>query len=107
MALLFPLIFFGCSKFDEAQQQCVEEYLEKYDMIPYRGQEIGCHQMYSILYEYHGEFYFMMICDCCDMIVTLEDCEGNQHCYFENDTEPVCDEYWDNSNCYGIIGLEE
>ena len=76
--LVFLLVFlFACGKEESFQKSCIDHKLEELNMIPYRGQELGCN-FYLTRYVIRGKDYFLLNNNCADIIAYFTDCEGNR-----------------------------
>ena len=102
--LLLALASSGCTRFDDAEQACVDRYMEKFNLQWYHGQGLDCKDVLA-LSEYKGQLYFTLSNNCADMIIYPFDCDGNKICLDGDD--PVCKDFWANAKSFGIIGVSE
>lgn len=91
----------SCKK-QKIVDDCVADFLEQNEMIPYNDQEIGC-QFFVTLHEYKNKQYFVLGNHCADMMLTVVDCEGNDLCA----STRKCNRFFEKNESLGIIGIRE
>lgn len=97
-------IFLGCSKDDNINIDCLDTRLEEWEMVAYDGQEIGC-KLFVSLYHHNNKQYYLLDNYCADMISYPIDCDGNILC--ENEVNTACENFYDNAEYVGIVGISE
>lgn len=86
------------------QQECIEFFLDSYEMIAHDSQSIPCGKNYIVLFSNENTYFTVLNNDCADLQPhRIEDCEGNILCEFTN--EDGCFEMIQKSNRIGIIGV--
>jgi len=112
LSFLCVLLFSACSKDQttsatpQPYDECVENTLERNDMRPYiDGEDLGCNFFFS-LYEFEQEYYFLLNNHCADMLLIIEDCEGNRFCD-TGASSPVCSAIFDSNQAtsLGVVGV--
>ncbi|GJM34741.1 MAG: hypothetical protein DHS20C18_37420 [Saprospiraceae bacterium] len=101
LCLLF-LLCFSCSKEEQVDVNCVNEMLERLEMEPNRGQEIGG-AFFVDLYVYNNKQYFLLGSHYADMASFPIDCEGNSLCGVGN--LDACNDFYTNAVYLGITGI--
>ena len=85
-------------------EDCINDYLNEYNMVEYNEQEIPCGKSYLVLFENENTEYAILHNDCADLLPTLlVDCAGNELCVYV--TGEGCFEMAQNSTRIGIIGV--
>lgn len=88
------------------QQECINHFLDEYDMKEYNGETIPCSTSYLVLFENDNSTFAILHNDCADLAPQMiEDCEGNELCVYV--TEDGCFEMVQDSERIGIIGYDE
>ena len=109
----FLLLLSACNKdqtspaMPQLYDECVEKMLERNDMRPYvDGEELGC-QFFFSLYEFQQEYYFLLNNHCADMLLIIEDCQGDRFCGV-GPSSPVCSAVFNaQAISLGIVGVSK
>jgi len=102
---LIVIVTTSCSKYEEVDQDCLNETLEAFEMVPYTGQEIGC-EFFLELYRFRNENYFLLGSHCADIDSFPFDCDGNRLCD-GNGNRSKCNRFYENSTNLGIVGISK
>ena len=114
LSCLCLLLISACSKDQSTSaspqlyDECVEKTLERNDMRPYvDGEDLGCSFFFS-LYEFEQEYYFLLSNHCADMLLIIEDCEGNRFCDV-GPSSPICSAIFEGNKAtpLGIVGVSK
>jgi len=100
-------IFSACSSDNELaeQQDCIDVFLERFDMNSHNGGGIPCGENYLVLFENESSTFAIVHNDCADLLPQLlMDCNGNELCTYV--TDEGCFEMVIESENLGIIGIE-
>jgi hypothetical protein len=88
----------------EPYEDCINDYLNEYNLKAYSEEEIPCGKSYLVLYRNENTVYVIPHNDCADLLPRmLVDCDGNELCVYV--TEEGCFEMVQNSTRIGIIGV--
>ena len=102
--IMITFLLMGCSKDENIKSDCIEQMLSESNMVEYNGQEIGC-KLFLELFHYQNKQFFLLGNHCADMISYPIDCEGNSLCEDGEDSE--CQDFYNNAERIGIIGIDE
>ena len=97
---VFGFLAFSCADETESNS-CIASTLKRENMIPYTGQDLGCHA-YLTLYVLKGQQYFVRNNNCADMIFQPFDCEGNFIC---DNYSAKCAEFVNHAEEKRIVGI--
>jgi len=99
--LFILFIVFACD--DNDSKGCIGKVLRENEMIPYKGQELGC-RSHLALYKLGNEQYFLMNNHCVDALFLPFDCNGNSICL---DPESEACANFEQAEYKGIIGISK
>ena len=101
------IIFLACGRNVELREHrdCIDSFLEQFELKTYRGGTIPCGDNYLVLYENESTTFAILHNDCADLQPQLLiGCNGEELCTYL--TESGCFEMVMESNNLGIIGSE-
>jgi len=105
--LSLSCVIFACNEGDELNphQDCISEFLERFEMKDYNGGTIACGENYLVLFENETYIFAVLHNDCADLPPQLIlDCNAIELCTYV--TEEGCFEMVLGSENLGIIGIE-
>lgn len=105
--LILAAVFFSCKKTDpiyvKADLDCVEDFVQKNNLVPYTGQTlVDCTDMF-LLFAYDGKDYLMHDNNCADMIAIPVDCDSIPLCQSFDD--PVLNDFFRDAVYQKIVAL--
>ncbi len=86
------------------RSSCVEQFLMDNNLLAYAGQNLGCDDIYVLLFELDGKEYFCSECPCADMLSIPIDCDEIPYC--PSVYSPELEYFFNNAVNKGIVGVK-